>query len=133
MELELHDLLLAEFEEDGTGPNYNCWNLCREVYRRAGRHLPKYSEYISLISDRDDFIQAVKQDDFIKLNKPEPLAIVTFRLRPRMITHMGVVIDKRRFIHIRKKGGCAIERLDIGVFSKKIEGFYRYAGNNQIT
>jgi len=130
MELELHDLLLAEFEEDGTGPNYNCWNLCREVYRRAGKFLPKYSEYIQLIADRNDFIQAVKSNDFIELDKPEPLAIVTFRLKPRMITHLGVVLDNRRFIHIRKNGGCAIERLDIGRYSKKIEGFYRYAGTN---
>jgi len=131
MELELHDLLTAEFEEDGEGPNYNCWNLCREVFRRAGKVLPRYSEYISDIAERNNLIQAIKNsDDFMNIENPEPLAIVAFRLRPNTITHMGVLIDKHRFIHIRKKAGVAIERLDIGIWSKKIEGFYRYAANH---
>lgn len=131
MELELHDLLTAEFEEDGEGPNYNCWNLCREVYRRAGRFLPKYSDYIVGIIERNSLIQIVKNsDDFISIEKSEPLAIVAFQLRPQAITHMGVVISKNRFIHIRKRVGVVIERLDIGKWSKKIEGFYRYVRNH---
>jgi hypothetical protein len=130
MELELRDLLTAEFEKDGEGPNYNCWNLCREVYRRAGRFLPKYSEYIAEIVKRNNLIQGIKNNDFIKIQRPEQLAIVAFRLRPKAITHMGVILDSYRFIHIRKKTGVAIERLDIGRWSKKIEGFYRYVGTN---
>jgi len=130
MALELHDLLTAEFEEDGEGPNYNCWNLCREVYRRAGKVLPRYSEYIAGIAERNNVIQVVKSNDFERIEKPEQLAIVAFRLKPRAITHMGVVIDKNRFIHVRKKTGVAIERLDFGIWSKKIEGFYRYVANN---
>ena len=131
MELELHDLLTARFEENGEGPNYDCWNLCREVYRRAGKFLPRYSEYLAGIVERNNLIQIVKSADFERIEKPEPLAIVTFRLKPRMITHMGVVLDKYRFIHIRKKAGVAIQRLDFGLWAKKIEGFYRYAGNRQ--
>lgn len=131
MELELHDLLTAEFEGDGEGPNYNCWNLCREVYRRAGKFLPKYSDYIASILERNNLIQAIKRsDDFMNIKNPEPLAIVAFQLNSKAITHMGVMIDKYRFIHIRKKTGVAIERLDIGIWSKKIEGFYRYAANH---
>ena len=131
MELELHDLLMAEFEEDGEGPNYDCWNLCREVYRRAGRTLPRYSKYITSIAERNNLIQAIKNsDDFVNIESPEMLAIVAFKLKPKAITHMGIVLDKYRFIHIRKKAGVAIERLDIGRWSKKIEGFYRYAANN---
>jgi len=131
MELELHDLLMAEFEEAGEGPNYNCWNLCREVYRRAERFLPKYSDYIAGIAKRNNLIQIVKNSgDFTQIEKPELLAIVAFQLRPKAITHMGVVIDKYRFIHVRKRAGVAIERLDIGKWSKKIEGFYRYVANH---
>ena len=131
MELELHDLLTAEFEEDGEGPNYNCWNLCREVYRKAGKFLPRYSKYIAGIAERNNLIQAIKRsDDFMNIKNPEPLAIVAFRLYPKAITHMGVVIDKHRFIHIRKKTGVAIEHLDIGQWSKHVEGFYRYVANN---
>jgi len=131
MALELRDLLTAEFEEDGEGPNYNCWNLCREVYRRAGKILPRYSDYIASIAERNNLIQMIiNSDDFMDIESPEPLAIVAFRLKPKAITHMGIVIDKNRFIHIRKKTGVAVERLDIGIWSKKIEGFYRYVANN---
>ena len=130
MELKLHDLLIAEFEENGEGPNYDCWNLCREVYRRAGRILPRFSEYVEKCIARHKIISQCKENNFIQIDKPEYLAIVTFRLKPRMITHMGVVIDKYRFIHVRKNCGVAIERLDTGAWSKKIEGFYRYAGIN---
>jgi cell wall-associated NlpC family hydrolase len=129
MELELHDILLAQFSEDGIGPKeYNCWNLCREVYRRCGKILPKYSDYIASISDRGKLIEKIRHNDFVRLSKPEFLALVTFQLRPKWITHIGVMIDNNRFIHVRKKAGVSTERIDIGQWAKKIEGFYRYIG-----
>jgi hypothetical protein len=131
MGLELHDLLLAEFAENGEGPHYyNCWNLCREVCRRAGYFLPKYSEYISGIDERNNVIEGVR-GDFIQLDKPEPFCVVTFNLRPDKITHMGIILDKYRFIHMRKRAGVAIERLDTRKWSTRIEGYYRYAADNQ--
>lgn len=133
MELELRDLLTAEFAEDGDGEGfYNCWNLIREVYRRAGRVLPEYSEYIAAIADRSNLIETIKDDDFVPLSRPEFLAIVLFTVRGAY-THMGVVIDRNRYIHMRKKAGVAIERLDIGEWSKRIEGFYSYAGSCKVT
>jgi len=131
MELELHDLLLAQFGEDGEGPKeYNCWNLCREIYKRCGKFLPKYSDYIAVISKRDDLIRMVANDEFVRLDGPEPMCLVTLMLAPRAITHIGVVIDKRRFIHVRKNAGVCVERLDNKVWKRRIEGFYRYAGDN---
>ena len=96
MELELSDLLLARFSEDGDGPKeFNCWNLCREIYRRCGKFLPKYSDYISDISQRDNLIKSVIADDFVRIDKPESLCMVTLKLRPRAITHIGCVLDNR--------------------------------------
>lgn len=137
MELELHDLLLCEFSDYGDGPHfYNCWNLVREVFRRAGKCLPSYSEWIESIVDRNGFIESFRHcGDFIELDKPEQLAIVTLKLSPRhsnCITHMGTVIDKRRFIQIRKNPiGVSIERLDNKRWVKRIEGFYRYVRDNK--
>ena len=131
MELELHDLLLARFSENGEGPKeYNCWNLCREIYRRCGKALPKYSDYIAVISQRDNLIKTVIEDDFLRIDKSEPLCLVTLMLAPRAITHIGVVLDNRRFIHVRRNVGVVVERLDNKAWKKRIEGFYRYAGNN---
>lgn len=138
MDLELSDLLLCEFSRDGNGPHfYNCWNLGREVYRRAKKYLPLYSEWIDSIIDRDNLIKngLKNSGDFIRLDRPEMLAIVTLRLsshHPYCITHMGTVINKRQFIQIRKNPvGVSIDRLDDMKWEKRIEGFYRYVGNNK--
>ena len=137
MALELCDLLLCEFSKDGNGPHfYNCWNLSREVFKRAGKTLPLYSKWIQSISMRDLLIRKLKNsDEFIPLNKPEFLAILALRLYPRhpnCITHMGVVINKHRFIQVRKNPvGVSMERLDNPIWIKRTEGFYRYVGNNK--
>ena len=137
MELKLRDLLLCEFSKKGNGPHfYNCWNLSREVFRRAGKYLPSYSEWIQSVCDRNDFIESLRNSgDFIELNKPEFLAIITLRLSPRYfkcITHMGIVINKRRFIQIRKAPvNVEMPRLDDPKWVKRTEGFYRYVKYNQ--
>ncbi len=131
MALELSDLLLCKFSKDGDGPHfYNCWNLCREVYRRAGLFLPLYSNWVKTITGRDAVIRKVMNDDFLLLSKPEFMCVVGLKLHPKCITHMGVVISKRKFIHIRKNG-VSIERLDNSRWIKRIEGLYRYVGNNK--
>ena len=73
MRLEWSDLLLCKFSKDGQGPKtYNCWNLCREIYKRAGRSLPLYSNWICDVSIRCQLIETLKEgSDFIKLEKPE--------------------------------------------------------------
>lgn len=136
MELRLRDLLLCEFSKNGNGPHfYNCWNLSREVFRRAGKSLPLYSEWIQSVVNRNNFIESLRScGDFIELDKSEFLAIATLRLSPHhpdCITHMGVVISKRQFIQIRKAPtNVAIERLDDPKWIKRIEGFYRYVKHN---
>ena len=135
MALELHDLLYCEYSRKGDGPyEYNCWNLCREVYRRAGRELPLYSEYIRSIAGRSRLIKRIKDGgDFERLSGAELLAIVTLRtsgLRPGCITHIGVVVGPNRFIHINRKKGVVIARLDDRRWKNRIEGFYRYVADN---
>lgn len=137
MDLELHDLLLCEFSKDGDGPHYyNCWNLCREVYRRAGQNLPMYAEWTRTIVERDETIRKFRDaGDFIKLGKPEFLTLVGLKLssrNPRLVTHIGVVVSKNHFIQIRKNPiGVSIERLDSPCWINKMEGFYRYVEGNQ--
>lgn len=131
--LEISDLLLAEFDSDGDGPKkFNCWNLCREIYARAGRTLPLYSQYIADISQRDKLIEEIKGYDFVRVEDPEFLAIVTLRLsawRPDLITHVGVVVSMRRFVHIRREPvNVEMPELTDKKWIKRIEGFYRYVG-----
>lgn len=129
MALKLHDLLLCTFDENGTGPEqFNCWNLCREIYHRAGRELPVQNEYIKDLFHRDKVIKEFRKNMFKKINQPEFLAIVTIKLRSRCITHMGCMINKIQFIHISRQFGVSITRLDDRKWKNKIEGLYRYAG-----
>jgi len=133
MELELSDLLLCKFSEDGQGPDfYNCWNFCREVYKRAGRMLPFYHEWICSIAARHSLIIKIKEsDDFIRLENPELFCLVGIMYVPKHITHIGVVIGRGRIIHINKTHGVIIERLDSLFMTKRIEGYYRYVGDSK--
>ena len=125
----LHDLLFCEFKEDGTGPHFfNCWNLCREIYHRGGRQLPIQNDYIKDLFKRDAVIKEIRKSMFTKIDKPEPLAIVTLKLRPRCITHMGCMINHKQFMHISRTSGVSITRLDDRKWKEKIEGLYRYHG-----
>ena len=129
-DLELSDLLAKPFAKNGNGPEYwNCWNLCREVYRRAGKYLPLYSEWIEDLAQRNDFIRTARKNDFVCIEKPEFLAVVTLRMyrrHPNFINHMGVMLDKRHFINIRKNSGVSIEDIYSRRWKNRVEGYYRY-------
>lgn len=127
----MEDLLLAKFSKDGDGPDfYNCWNWCREIARRMGIFLPSFSDWVEEISCRENVINNFKKSDFVQLRNPEPGCIVTLRLVPGCVNHMGIVLeDSKRFAQIRKIGP-SIERLDNLKWVHRIEGFYRYASNN---
>ncbi len=127
----MEDLLLSKFSKTGNGPDfYNCWNWCVEVAKRMGFFLPAFSDWIEEISCRENVINKFKKSDFIKLEKPEAGCIVTLRLVPGCINHMGIVLeDKKRFAQIRKIGP-SIERLDNSKWVHRIEGFYRYVSSN---
>jgi len=135
MHLELSDLLNCSYAKDADGPDcYDCWNLCREVYRRAGRSLPRYTDYLISMIGKDhvkNIIVDVKKDinEFVKIDNPEYLAIVLLNLGRDL--HMGIVLEEGRFIHVMRKTKVSIERLDSPRIKGRIEGYYRYVANNQ--
>lgn len=131
--LDLNDLLLCQWSKEGTGPVfYNCWNFNREIFRRFGKFLPLYSEYIESLSLRDAFIRKIKDHDFIRLTGPEPICLVGLIIEPPGLTHGGVVLeDSKRFIHIEEKKGVTMPRLDDKRWALRIEGYYRYVGNHK--
>lgn len=128
--IDYTDLLGKEFELGAKGPNkYDCYALSREVCKRAGIMLPDKQAVKELV-ERSNTINAGKEEDYIKLEKPEPYCIVTFSIRPPYVTHMGVVLeDCNYFIHIMRKRSVAIERLDTPIWQKKLDGYYRYVGH----
>jgi len=118
-----------EFEYRATGPDkFDCWTLTEFFLRKNGITIPTQDSIVDVTLRHLKIVQ-VEQEHFIKLEKPEKYAIVLFKLKPPMVTHMGVVIDDGiHFLHIMSKRRSCIERLDNILWSRKIEGFYRYAG-----
>jgi len=140
------DLIGKTFKYNTFGPNdYDCYGLCQEVCKRGGIDLPDQSKFLELHTpypeyevrgtDRTALVDKcfdalAKTNWFEKLDEPEPFCIIVFKSGPYISGHIGVVIDKNRFIHTYPKKNCCIERLDNPLWQKKIEGFYRYVNQS---
>lgn len=124
--LDYIDLLGSKFQYGAKGNGYyDCYNLCKEVYRRIGAKLPEF--YSPTERDLIDAIIKNEMEDIVeKVDKPEKFAFVGFTLDGKHLTHMGVIIDDEgRFIHILEKSGVSVERLSDDIWKKKIVGFFR--------
>ena len=58
------------------------------------------------------------------VDKPQALDIVLFRFGDTE-THLGIMIDKKRFLHCEKTINTVIERVDSAKWKKRVEGIYR--------
>lgn len=119
------DLLDKEFEYHGRGPEvYDCYGLAMEVGRRVGIAFPPHPSYTSLHEKHEAIINGVK--NWKKLDSPELYSIVVFSIRPPYVTHVGVVLEYNRFIHICKGTRVTIERFDKDPWKNKVRGFYQW-------
>jgi len=123
MMIKVDDLIGQPFNMQNK-QGYNCYGLCKEICKRAGIFLPE-EQPIEDLSLRNDVIERGKHN-YIKLNKPEPGCLVTFSLRPPFVTHIGVMLNEIRFIHVMKKRQVCIERIDRPFWQKRLDGFYKY-------
>lgn len=125
---KIKDLIGKDFEYGASGPDkYDCYNLCREVYRRFGIELPNF-EHPSEASLIHQVIEEGKKL-FEEIEKPEPLALVTFFIKPPFVSHIGVVLEPPYFLHIMRKRKSVIERLDNPVWSNRIRGYFKWIGS----
>lgn len=128
--VELEELIGRPYKPGGRGPNfYDCWGLCMEVARRAGKKLPDYDDPFSE-SGRRELIESQKQSKFKRIKKYKPLSLVLFHFfddKDCERWHIGTVLeDGRRFIHITAKCSVCTVSLKHPFWSTCIEGFYEY-------
>lgn len=119
---------------------FNCYTLCKTVMHRAGHNMnDSQDDWIEKLAERSLHINHVKDTEFVRIDKPEPFCVVTFAIRPPYVTHTGVVLaDCKHFIHVlppskgkrRGKDTC-ITKLKDRLWSRKIDGYYRYVGKNR--
>ncbi len=124
--IEYEDLLGKDFIMGGRGPVfYDCWGICLEIAKRAGILYP-LDFTPDTLEARDEAIKAIQDKDFIKIDKPEPYCIVTFKLKPPYISHCGIVLPNcTTFIHILRNHSVAVQRLEHRVLARRIDGFYK--------
>ncbi len=120
------DLLGKTFRYGGRGPDhYDCYGLVMELYRRQGIDLPEYESFADprlidagLSDGRERWVTGIDQ--------PEPGCMVMFRIHPPYVSHIGVMLDSLRFIHIMHKTSVVVERIDSLLWRDKLAGYYRY-------
>jgi len=132
IKIDLSDLIGKPYQADGRGPNnYDCWGLCMEVARRAGRRLPEINIPRSE-DERSVFAVSFKDSCFVRLEGPEPWCQVAFRIwddKNKERWHVGTVLENcLRFIHVAEKSFVCTPLLNHPLWGLMLEGYYRYAG-----
>lgn len=126
-----NDLLTKRYAPRGRGPDaFDCWGLCEEVARLAGRQMLSFSGWVAA-TGRAAVVERMAAEHFRRLDGPAPYCIVLFRVPvktdpSKYCYHIGTVLaDSRRFIHARSTVGIAITRLED---YRRPVGFYEYVG-----
>ena len=109
----------------------DCYGLVMQVYKILGIGLPDYN---SASEPEPSLVNEIIKNngcDWTKLEKYEIPCVVTFWvLNPDYTSHIGVVIEKDRFIHARGTSVC-MERLSSPMWAKRIRGFYQWKNQKQ--
>lgn len=113
---------------DETG--LDCYGLVRLVYaNRLGRELPEYDGYVTARERREVgalISGAIAHDDWRRVERPVPLDVAVFRTGG-LATHLGVMIDARRMLHVSDGRDAEISRIDAGQWATRLIGVYRLA------
>jgi cell wall-associated NlpC family hydrolase len=119
------DLIGKPFCDDARGPDaYDCWGLLQTVLRRMGHAPTDFPSNPALL------LQAIA-DEWQPLDR-EPVqpgdGILLRSTNPRYQWHVGVVVAPSRYLHAQENIGVVIERYDLPVTRRRVQGFYRYRG-----
>jgi len=124
------DMLGIAFIDGGRDPKrgLDCWGTTIEAYKILNNivlpdfAIKAYQE--ELISNQ--IIKERNSDNWVEVSGPQKGCIVTFKLHPEFVNHVGVCIDDKTFIHARDKTGVCIESFNHPLWKNKVYGFYRW-------
>jgi len=133
--VNLDDLIGIPFLNGGRDLNgSDCWGVVMLVFERFGVFVPDFA-----ISCFDSLKINQKIDEQRRcwklLDEPEVPCLVVLRTstkNPRVCNHTGVYVGENLFLHTFKKRNSCKEHINHPIWKKKIEGFYRYVGNNSL-
>jgi cell wall-associated NlpC family hydrolase len=130
------------FRDKGRGPDgYDCWGYVRAIMlERFGVTLPDYADAYTDPHDHASVATAVEaglRDGWKSVSAPccGDLVVIKIAGRP---WHCALAVSPDRFLHCpsqqerhtgREIGMSCIERFDNVIWTRRIEGIYRYAGD----
>ena len=133
-DVHVDDLLDARFEPLGRGPaGYDCYGIYLEVNRRLGRAIEDFG---SIMPDNyraiHDHINGrrtkYRRRDAGEIPQAGDL-VLFFGLSKPFCEHIGVMLDKRRFLHsCAGNVGAHVSKLTHPLWRDSIEGIYEYRG-----
>lgn len=103
------------------GIPYTGEKFCRELARQ---YLESFGIPMPCVDSPD---QAIGWE---KVGKPSVNDVVVFNRAGRP-SHVGVCVDSLSFLHVEENSKSCIERLSSPLWSRRIEGFYRYVGSSK--
>ena len=115
--------------DDDSRNGTNCWGLVRLIYREVrGILLPSFEGQYSGIADYetiDRLIGAEIRKNWLEIPIPRSLSAIVIRYG-RANSHIGIVIDNRRFLHTSEDGSSRWEDFTSFRWRKRVVGFYQY-------
>lgn len=110
----------------------DCWGLLWLVYRNvAGIHVASYERETLDAPEREQIAALLTSDRAkspwrsIASGSEQEFDMAVFR-RAGIESHVGIVIDRCRMLHILHGGESCIERFDEGRWKPKLIGFHRH-------
>ena len=131
---DIRDLVGTKFTPYGRTPEsgFDCWGLVMYCYSLEGIELPDYTidpmDSKSINKTARNEINA--RWDRVAIDEVEYLDVVAIRLDPRangFVTHAGLCLDEKDFIHAMEKTHTIISRLNHAYWKPTISGIYRLA------
>ncbi len=116
------------FEEKGRGhAGCDCWGLARLVLKEQfDVDLMDHDGDYETVKDRHAIAVAVENDlpNWVETKKPQCGDVVLLRCKGLPL-HIGVMLNRRRMLHILEGINAGTERLDSIVWKDRIIGYYR--------
>jgi probable lipoprotein NlpC len=125
MDFELYKSLIGvPYRENGRDRSgFDCYGLVLFLGKANGLDMPE-SLYLEERADRHGLFED-NVSWFECVDTPQFGDLATFR-HGKFVTHVGMMIDRFRFIHATKPSGTVISSLDSLLYKNKLEGFYRW-------
>jgi len=117
-----------KFQHHGRQPRaVDCYGLVLLFAESVGVHLPDY-DYDFDWEEGDGSLLILKAHENASEIQPEKAKagdIVVFRSVNGAVNHMGIMVNRRQFVHAHMAHGVLLSVLDNPLYQRKAAGFYR--------